>query len=177
MRSHSTLFIAVMLAAFPFAARGQAATQQVISAAGGSDAAGPVHVSWTLGETAVDRMAGPFRVTEGFHQPMLRVEAGWPDKPGVISTQAHDDALQRALTVYPNPASDRVEIRRDAGHGEPLAMRLYDAEGRAVWTGQLESGATHMQVLVDHLVAGAYYLIASGPASARGAQFTITKIK
>jgi hypothetical protein len=34
-----------------------------------------------------------------------------------------------------------------------------------------------MQVHVDHLAAGAYYLIASRPASAMGAQFTIIKIK
>lgn len=176
MRSHSTFFTAVILAAFPFAARGQAATQQVISAAGGTDAAGPVQLSWTLGETAVDRMAGPFRVTEGFHQPMLRVEAGWPDRQDV-SAQRRDDALQQALTVYPNPASDRVEIRRDAGLGEPIVMRMFDAEGKAVWTGQLDSGADHMQVLVDHLAPGAYYLSASRPASAQGAQFTIIKIK
>jgi hypothetical protein len=176
MRSHSIFLIAVTLAAFPFAARGQAATQQVISAAGGSDAEGPVHVSWTLGETAVDRMAGPFRVTEGFHQPMLRVEPGWRDRQDV-SAQRQDDALQQALTVYPNPASDRVEIRREADLGESLTMRLFDAEGKAVWAGQLDSGAAWMQVHVDHLAAGAYYLIASRPASAMGAQFTIIKIK
>lgn len=177
MRSHSTLFTAVILFALPFAASGQAATQQVVAAAGGVDTAGTVQLSWTLGETAVDRMAGPFRVTEGFHQPMLRVEPGWPDQRDIVHAQRHDDAVQQALTVFPNPASDRVDIRRDALLDEPLAMRLFDAEGRAVWTGQLDPGASQMHLRVDHLAAGAYYLFASRPASAQGAQFTIVKIQ
>jgi len=177
MKSHHTLFTAVIQAAVPFAVRGQAPTQEVISAGGGVEAAGPVQLSWTLGETAVDRMAGPFRVTEGFHQPMIRVDAGWPDKQDNVPVQQQDDALQQALTVYPNPASDRVDIRRESGLDEPLAMRLFDANGRAVWTGQLEAGAAQAQLLVDHLAAGAYYLFASRPASAQGATFTIIKIQ
>lgn len=177
MRSHSTFFIAVILAACSFAAEGQSATPQVVSAAGGEGSAGHVHLSWTLGETAVDRMAGPFRVTEGFHQPVIRIDAGWPDKQDSVSAQRQDDALQQALTVYPNPASDRMDIRREAGFDVSLDMRLFDADGRAVWTGQLEAGAAQTHLLVDHLAAGAYYLFASRPASATGAKFTIIKIQ
>lgn len=63
--------------------------------------------------------------------------------------------LIKALTIYPNPASDRIWIQvPDAFEGQELPVQIYDSSGR-----QLRSGVLHSRELdISGLAPGLYYI-------------------
>ncbi len=96
----------------------------VLSAAGNTAKGAGITLDWTLGELAVSTLATTDGlVTEGFHQPMLRVESTFesPIKKGETTFQ---------MTIAPNPVTSTVSIRihsEGEGAGE---IALWDARGQ-----------------------------------------------
>ena len=106
-------------------------------------------------------------VSENIYQWMLRQGDTANDyqtsaQPRKVATDAGlaVDLSAAGLTIYPNPASDRLTIQWSSDYSGNLAIRLYDADGRMVRNiasrkdGQDYNG----EVVVNGLAPGVYIL-------------------
>jgi hypothetical protein len=74
---------------------------EIVSSAGDSFATEAGHLSFTLGEIAIETLpARPHQLTQGFHQPMLWVQRTAP-------TENANDQIR----VFPNPVGSRLYIQ------------------------------------------------------------------
>lgn len=107
-----------------FTASAQEQSSSVLSSAGNTTKGTAITLDWTLGELAVSSLATPDGLlTEGFHQPMLRVESMLesPTKKGETNFQ---------MSIAPNPVTSTLSIRIDSeeeGEGE---LAFWDARGQ-----------------------------------------------
>ena len=96
----------------------------VLSTAGNTAKGAGITLNWTLGEMAISTLAtADGLLTEGFHQPMLRVESMLesPTKKGETNFQ---------MSIAPNPVTSTLSIRIDSeeeGEGE---LAFWDARGQ-----------------------------------------------
>jgi len=107
---------------------------EVVSSSGGTFQNGSMFVSFTIGEgfTGAHHNTGVI-LTQGFHQAVVaKLSRGVP----VI-----DDYLS-ALSVYPNPVSDRLYIR--TGDLPGLYYELCDIRGKVIALGRLEGEGSHI---------------------------------
>lgn len=76
----------------------------------------------------------------------------------VFNTQSIDDRSKLSdITLYPNPAQDKVYIKTTAGKGQQFEITLMDNAGRTVWTDSITlAGSTPIDV--SKLPAGQYTL-------------------
>lgn len=63
------------------------------------------------------------------------------------------------MTVYPNPATDVVNLKLKASPAEPLTVNVTNLNGQVVQ--KLEMASEKMQIAVSHLPAGIYYITVS----------------
>jgi hypothetical protein len=93
---------------------------------------------------------------------------------GVAETS---DAL-REISLYPNPASNSVEIRWTQGTAASTSVTIYDRSGRtvsAIDAGYIEAGSQRLTVSVESLPAGTYlYELRSGTSRKTG---TLTVVR
>ncbi len=81
--------------------------QDVIASAGGYNTATGISISWTLGETIIPTFTSSDNtliLTHGFQQQLI-----------VTAVEENLEDLVK-VTVYPNPASDNVNIKFDGGN-------------------------------------------------------------
>ena len=99
---------------------GQSAVRQVTGAGGGEAVTAAGSLEWTLGETAISpRTANGLHWSEGFQQV-------WTAP--VVSTNAPENTPAISFSVYPNPATDYLNITTSV----PLDMEIFDLAGRSV---------------------------------------------
>jgi hypothetical protein len=122
--------------------------QEVISSAGGYYVATGINISWTLGETIIPSY-GPTNgliLTHGFQS--------------VLRTVIVEENIETPVTVkvYPNPASDYINI----SFAEPLDTKvnlfLLDAQGKLFKTEVIEPATTETQLNFQDLPSGVYLL-------------------
>lgn len=76
------------------------------------------------------------------------------------------------ITIQPNPVLDFATIHISLQSSQPIEIALYDLAGRVlknVFSGTLPAGSTSMEMIVDHLPAGLYYL------KLHGGDFSVTE--
>lgn len=69
------------------------------------------------------------------------------------------------ITIRPNPASDFATIHISLQSSQPVEIVLYDLAGRVlqnVFSGTLPAGSTSIEMNIDNLPAGLYYLKMQG---------------
>jgi hypothetical protein len=136
---------------FALSAGAQQIKQEVIASAGGFNVASgnSISISWTLGETIIPTFTsqdGQLILTHGFQQK-------------VIVTAIEENLLDPVqVTVFPNPASDIVNIEFDTPTDGEIKLFLIDAQGKMVKTDKIESAITNKQINLQDLPAGIYYL-------------------
>lgn len=83
-------------------------------------------------------------------------------KYGVYGSLVHtESAKQVELELFPNPASDVLQIRGDVSENESYIVRIIDTKGNEVFKVENVSGANlkhGIQFNVDHLPTGVYSL-------------------
>ncbi|MCW3124086.1 MAG: hypothetical protein JWQ38_3578 [Flavipsychrobacter sp.] len=110
----------------------------------------------------------------GFHNPLLIMsydttgggtleDVAYFTKPATLvpPTLVHDPATDRAVTVYPNPASDHVYIHFIATTQQTISISLTDMLGRMIGSPveqQVSQGAQDISYPVSSLVPGTYML-------------------
>ncbi|GAB4417623.1 MAG: hypothetical protein OHK0039_28200 [Bacteroidia bacterium] len=111
--------------------------------------------------------------------PLLRIGAIGLDTAEVVSGISYVDSLRvfnttgirrpaaSALALYPNPASDAVQVRWAQHLGQEARLEVFDAQGRQVYETRL-TPATR-QIPTGHLPAGTYLVrIAQGDNTYQG---------
>jgi hypothetical protein len=128
---------------------GQSSRQEVISSAGGYNVNNGLSISWTLGETIIPTFKSADNsliLTHGFQQQLY--------------ITAIEENLEEILKVniYPNPASEIVNIHFDIQLEGDMKLFILDSQGSQVLSVLAESGLFEKQVNLQGLPAGIYYL-------------------
>ncbi|GAB3176985.1 T9SS type A sorting domain-containing protein [Telluribacter humicola] len=134
----------------PGLAISQSLSPEVIAVGGSIDKNENLSLEWTLGESAVETVGLPERFyTQGFHQPMLLVEA-LPDE--AVS-------LHR-VEVYPNPVSSILTVKIESGESvsAPLKLSLIDVTGTSLLNKAASAPTETLQLDLKQAPAGMYML-------------------
>jgi len=142
--------IITMLLLFSVAAVAQV-KQEVIASAGGynKSADNSISISWTLGETIVPTFTsqdGSLILTHGFQQKLI------------LTAIEENLEVPVKVTIYPNPASEIVNIQFESATDKEILLYLLDAQGRLVKTDKIEATTIDKAVNLQDLPAGIYYL-------------------
>lgn len=97
--------------------------RQVIATQGASEQTEHIRLDWTLGEPAVATLTTPSGLwTEGFQQPVLRVENAAPKTTTVPAV--YD------VRVAPNPTASRLSVQFPGNLPQEMTWELYDLNGK-----------------------------------------------
>jgi hypothetical protein len=129
----------------------QSLKQDVISSAGGFNVAsgGTISISWTLGETIIPTFAsqdGSLILTHGFQQKII------------ITTEVENILEPISVTIYPNPASEVINIKFDTPVDGEIIFFLINNQGGMAKTGKIEAATTNKEINMQDLPSGIYYL-------------------
>jgi len=122
---------------------------EVIASAGGFSTASEIAISWTLGETIIPQFTSADKtiiLTHGFQQQLI-----------ITTVEELLDALVK-VTVFPNPASEIVNIEFEEPIDCEISLLLLNSQGQLVKTGVIESTTVNKQLNLQYLPAGIYYL-------------------
>ena len=120
--------------------------QEVIASAGGYNAASNISISWTLGETIIPTFTSPNLIlTHGFQQQII------------ITAIKENFENQVRITVYPNPASDVVNITFEEPLDGEVNLYMLNSLGKLVKTDFIEPAVIEKQINLQDLPAGVYY--------------------
>jgi hypothetical protein len=140
-------YIFILITSF-FVFNAAAQKQEVISSAGGYYTATGITLSWTLGETIIPSY-GPINgliLTHGF-QSVLRT---------VIVEENLDTPVK--VAVFPNPASDYLNISFAEPLDAEVNLMLIDAQGKLFKSQVIEAAASEIQLNFQDLPSGIYLL-------------------
>ena len=123
--------------------------QEVIASAGGYNVNGALSISWSLGETIVPTFRsqdGTLILTHGFQQKLL------------ITTVEENLDVPVNIKVFPNPASEVLNIQYETPVDGEIVISVLDSQGRLVDRETIESTLVEKQINLQGLPAGIYYL-------------------
>lgn len=109
----------------------QSISQSVISSSGTVSQGEHIQLEWTLGEPAIQSIrTSNGLITEGFHQPMLRVEA--LDEPVNPPDMAFNPTTIEGLqiTIAPNPVQSLLSIQIESDVDQQGVIYLSDLAGQ-----------------------------------------------
>ena len=149
----------------------------VINSAGGSSQSGYYQFEWSIGEMALigqmNSSDNSSIITNGFIQPYILY-------PARINT--HNIFSSDEIKVFPNPASDYVEINFFTKQKGRITLNFYDISGKIIYSGAVQSDGVDLiyRIPVNHLPANVYMLYVildadNGYTSKQGA-YKITKV-
>jgi len=148
MKRYFLIFITVSLI-LPVCA--QTVEPTVIASAGGYDEATGVSISWTLGETIIptfqdDPETPTIILTHGFQQQLI------------VTTVEENLKILVNVTIYPNPASEILNIRFEEPLDGEVDLVLLSQDGRLVKNDIIEATTFEKQISMQDLPAGIYFL-------------------
>ena len=125
--------------------------QEVIASAGGFnvESGGSISISWTLGETIIPTFTssdGSLILTHGFQQKLL------------ITAVEENIVNPVRITIFPNPASEMINMEFDTPTDGEYSLYLFDSQGKMVKTDQVGVATTIKQLNMQDLPSGIYYL-------------------
>lgn len=121
--------------------------QKVISSAGGYNINGTFSINWTLGETIIPSFKnGDLILTHGFQEKLI------------ITTFEENIDVFVNIKVFPNPASEVVNIQFELPLEEKVVLFILDSQGKLVQRDIIESSLTEKRINLQNLPAGIYYL-------------------
>jgi hypothetical protein len=146
MKRYILVFVTILIA---LSLSGQ--KQEVIASAGGYNSAGGISISWTLGETIIptfqdDPVNPTIILTHGFQQQL-------------IVTTVEENLLELVnVTVYPNPASDILNIRFEEPLDGKVDVYVLNQRGSLVLTDFIEATTVEKQINMTEYAAGIYFV-------------------
>jgi hypothetical protein len=123
--------------------------QEVIASAGGYNVSGGLSISWTLGETIIPTFKsgdGTLVLTHGFQQQLI-----------ITTVEEKLDVLVN-IKVFPNPASDVLNIRFESPVEEEIGLTILDSQGKLIKSDIIEASVNEKQINLQDLAGGIYYL-------------------
>lgn len=125
------LFLTVIGLGLMYLGTTQSLSPSVISSSGTVSQGQDIQLEWTLGEPAVQSLRTTRGlITEGFHQPMLKVEAlQLPEhSQGTAISPAIRESLE--ITIAPNPVQSLLSITIRSDLDQQGTIYLSDLTGR-----------------------------------------------
>jgi len=122
--------------------------QEVIASSGGYNVNGNISLSWTLGETIIPTLNsqdGSLTLSHGFQQKLL-----------VTAIEETFSDLVK-IKVFPNPASDAINIQFDAPVDDVIIVDILDTQGRLLMTDKIEPSSLEKQINLQDLPGGIYF--------------------
>jgi glucose/arabinose dehydrogenase len=104
-------------------------------------------------QTCIPLTNGDYSVRADFGAPCLLMSG----TISVLNTSMPENGLP-LLSVYPQPADDRIRIELAGGLGDDAVIGLFDALGRPVRSMEWAGGASSLEIPVADLAEGAYVL-------------------
>jgi hypothetical protein len=142
------IYVILIFMVFALSAKSQV-KQEVIASAGGYSTATGVSLSWTLGETIVPAFTSPdgsVKLNHGFQQQTI------------VTTVEENIDIPVEVKIYPNPASDILNIGFESAVETEISLTILDSHGRLVKSDRVEALTVEKQVNLQDLPAGVYYL-------------------
>jgi hypothetical protein len=137
--------------------------QSVVAADGGTAAGAGMTLEWTLGETSISSgKSQAIFLTEGFHQPILLVEAvsstafereGTTDAKKEVSRET-----AFSVTLLPNPVASILYVRFSDGNFDGARLELADASGQVLIVDALPAESREVEMDLANLSSGIYFL-------------------
>ena len=121
--------------------------QEVIASAGGYNTDGIISISWTLGETIIPTFkTTDLILTHGFQQQL-------------IVTTIEESLFELVnVTVYPNPASEILNIRFDVPLDGEVEVFILNQQGSLVLTDFIDATTVEKQINMQEYPAGIYFI-------------------
>jgi hypothetical protein len=119
------------------------------------------------GEPVIETISGGNAIiTQGFEQPAFK-------GVGIISLPANAPSIN----LYPNPASNEVNIAFNLPNAGKLAFRLFDMAGRELtgYVKQTQSGQQTEVINLDNLSQGLYMLNIVFDGTSNAKSFSVVK--
>ena len=108
-------------------------------------------LSWTLGELATASLSTENgMITEGFHQPALKVES--------IDVETKEKTSPFTVSAYPNPVQGKLNIVNTSTENIAFSMYMYDATGKIILQKDNAEKAKTASIDMTPLAAGLYFL-------------------
>ena len=107
-----------------------------------------MQIDWTLGELAITTIQNSSQqVTQGFYQPNSIITSvnKLPQEVGQIR-------------VYPNPTSDRIEMKINFDQIRDVKIQLIDINGTLIWTTEKRGSKIEKIQNITNLSSGNYFL-------------------
>ncbi len=166
---YTALFTVCLFVLFAFSAKAQINIEnQAVSAAGdyyiGSWGSLQVNIA---GEPVIETLTdGNAVFTQGFEQPSLK-------GVGIVSLPANAPSIN----LYPNPASNEVNIAFNLPNAGKLAFRLFDMAGREIggYAKETQSGQQTEVINLDNVSQGLYMLNIVFDAADKTKSFSVIK--
>ncbi len=125
----------------------QSISPQVIAAAGTHFTGSNAQLSWTVGEPIIATVSdGSNIITQGFHQTLLI---------GVAVEQHNNAGI--TVKVYPNPASDRVNISL-INNEQDLQAELFDMTGKLLQARKISASENIVSINISGYARANYLL-------------------
>lgn len=142
---------------------------------GGTATIGNMQMDWTLGEIAVASYTGrPQSFTEGFHQPMIRIEKVY-ETTGTTSYHA-ERSPKEDISVFPNPASDQLIIQLPEASSGEWKINVWNSNGNMLYTGKAVAGTPSLELYIHGYPMGLFIVQIILPSPDMRAIYKITKI-
>jgi Tol biopolymer transport system component len=97
--------------------------------------------------------------------------AGYTDPIAPIITLPIAEKINDQLVIYPNPASDFLELEIKSGNDKPITFELFDIYGKRVFEGVIDS--QKMKIDISTLKSGAYFYRLSNSDDLQSGQIII----
>lgn len=111
--------------------------QEVVGAAGESKVIGTTHVAFSVGEPVVGtRSIGNNNVTQGFHQPEIIIES-------TVEEKLNDSY---SINIFPNPASDVVNIYPKNFNTEGFMVEVLSVAGQKIMEQPFTNEGTQLDI-------------------------------
>lgn len=134
---------------FSFAVSAQSLSPEVLSSSGEVYQGTSFFLDWTLGEVAIENLKDneSFQLSQGFHQANFR-----------ITTVVDLSEEIGEILVYPNPASDKIELDLRFPEKRNVNIQLTDVYGTIIFR-RTEYGSSIKSVDdISNLPSGNYFL-------------------
>ena len=163
------------LPAMVYTINAQQLSPSVLAADGGTASDGEIIIEWTLGEPFVQSIYASENIyTEGFHQPVLKVER-------INNLLKEDEDLASRFSgllidLAPNPVESTIMIHAESQSEDVLILRVTDLSGREL---SVKKYSTPIKEYFDMAgyISGMYIFTFNNPQGEVIESFKISKIK
>lgn len=130
----------------------QVLNPSVFASAGGLDKTPTLSLEWTLGELAVQTLETKNGLyTEGFHQPMLKVE---PER----LVKENELAALYDIQIKPNPVQSFLHVNISSDQTSEIQLKLMDLNGKTLLRQSLTFPFDFSELEMGAYPAGLYLL-------------------